>query len=141
MIFILSFISSANGCNVQYCTCSNGSWVTFGQYCPVSVYTPQTQGEVKQNFTKKALAFDKVTGAYGIGNNKSGGKAKKEALSNCGTANCKIVFYDKSGTVVASSNGIVVSGYYNDSGKTMEECQKQGGINCTVIYRPSPYDY
>ena len=29
----LSAMSLANSCNAQVCTCPNGGWVTFGQYC------------------------------------------------------------------------------------------------------------
>ena len=37
---VLSSQSLAGGCNAQICTCPNGGWVTFGQYCPVNdVYT------------------------------------------------------------------------------------------------------
>ena len=130
-IGIMSLADSMCGPNGQFDPGSNTCRPVQYQ----NVYTPP---ETKIKYSKTAFAYDNITGAYGIGYNKNKSKAKKEALSRCGTENCKIVFYDVAGTVVASSNGIVVSGTYIDGGRTMEECKKQGGIDCKIIYRYSP---
>ena len=132
-IGIMSLADSMCGANGQFDPGSNTCRPVQYQ----NVYTPP---EVKIKYSKTAFAYDNITGAYGYSNNKSKSKAKKAALDSCGTENCKIVFYDVAGTVVASSNGVVTIGTYRDSGKTMEECKKQGGINCKIIYQYSPYD-
>ena len=93
-----------------------------------------------------AFAYDKESGAYGTGHNSNFNDAKKEALNNCGTKNCKILVvkaedYVVMGYVVTSSNGLVLDGYikitnrYEDAvSKVIKKCQEKGGVNCRLAW-------
>ena len=101
---------------------------------------------VKRTGDYNAFAYDKESGAYGTGHNYDFNDAKKEALNNCGTKNCKILVikaedYAVMGYVVTSSNGLVLDGYidigyrYEDAvDKVIKKCQKKGGINCRLVW-------
>ena len=143
---ILSAQSLAGGCNAQICICPGGGTVSTNQYCPV----PNTyDSRPAINFPVDVFAYDKDSGAYGIGSNVNTGKAKKEALENCGTKNCKITL-SGGGFVIASSNGIVLSiktnnieytKYMEKKTETLKKCENKGGTNCKVIYDTKNFHY
>ncbi|MCP1226673.1 DUF4189 domain-containing protein [Sebaldella sp. S0638] len=112
MLFTLSFIGSANTCNSQYCTCPNGTWVTYGQYCTV----PNVEVEIKYyGAIAVNIETEKWSSAY---NYPSSSSAKKKVLSTCGE-NCKV------NIVSAGRCGAVA---YSESTKTLEFDSAIGGF-------------
>ena len=95
------------------------------------------------------FAYDKDSGAYGSGKNVKRNVAKKTALTNCGTAKCKITL-SGGGFVVVSSNGVVLSvktnnleytKYMEKQSETLKKCENTGGFNCKIIYDTKNFHY
>lgn len=138
---ILSIQSLSDGeyCSVGRCRCPDGSTIAGGQYC--QVYN-NYGGAPKATRYYFRFAYDKDTGAYGAAANTNKKSAEKEAMGECGTANCKIIFSSKGVVqalaVAASSNGVVVTqteGPYDSmSNMALKECAKKNGINCKFIW-------
>ena len=144
----LSMTGLASGCNAQICTCSNGSWVTFGQYCPV-VYNNYSTPDSDKVFG--AIAFDPVTGNSGFAQEQyTSDNAKSKALKACNSANCTIL-----GTFRAGSCGALAysktdgkyayvgrsqSGRKKLNQKAKEKCEKNGGSNCKIIISTCAFD-
>ena len=142
LLGILSVQSFANSCNAQVCTCPNGSWVTFGQYCTASTI------EIEQKYYG-AIAVDVETGkwatAYNYPNNSS---AKKKVRSTCGdqckvmdvhAGRCGAVAYSKSDKILefdSAMSGFAGAGYdtreERAKEKALKKCEKKGE-NCKII--------
>ena len=146
---ILSVQSLAGGCMAQVCTCPNGGYVSYGEYCPT--YSNNSGGGAT-TYRVRAFAYDKDSGAYGEGKGETYDKgsskknARKQALTNCGTKNCKIIALG-TGIVVASSNGILIGANYNNDyretasvsyekakEKLLKKCKDMSGTNCKVLW-------
>ena len=74
VLFVLFSIQSlANSCNAQVCTCPNGGWVTFGQYC-----TTQTV-EIEKKYYG-AIAVEVETGKWSNAYNYPSNSSAKEKV-------------------------------------------------------------
>ena len=137
-----STISLANSCNAQVCTCPNGSWVTFGQYCTASTI------EIEEKYYG-AIAVDVETGKWTSAYNyPSTSSARKEVRSTCGdqckimdvhAARCGAVAYSKSDKVLefdSAMSGFAGAGYNTREErareKALKKCEKKGS-NCKII--------
>ena len=133
MMFTLSIVCSANTIPLEQC--AGGGYQPVGQ-CPT--YNNYSSPPVKMIL--KAFAYDKESELYGTGSGSTLGKAKKEALQNCGTKNCKVIASGFHAAVVASPNGIVISDNYKKLNYVqaydilLKKCEDMGGINCKVIW-------
>ena len=143
---MLSVQSLADGCNAQICTCPNGSWVSFGQYCPIQNTTYSAPSE-----SYGAIAFDPVTGSSGFSvENYNIKTAETYALNQCNSASCKIIgtFKTERCGSLAYSDSDKIYGYKTSSRggrknlnkKSLNECEKNGGKNCKVIISTCGYD-
>lgn len=143
----------AAGCNAQVCICPNGGYVSYGEYCSP---TYNNSSSSSTTYFIRAFAYDKDSGAYGEGKGEtydegsSKKNAKKQALTNCGTKNCKIIAfgrYRSGGIVVASSNGILIGDNYSTDPrglpeesyekakeKLIKKCKDMSGTNCKVLW-------
>ena len=162
-IFVLFCVSTslsyANACNSQICTCPNGSWVTFGQYCSAVVNTTPTKQKARP-VDWIIFAYSPSTGNYGLAHNKNKNIATQNSLEYCGVNDCKVLLTNKAythGVVVTSSNGIYVAEKYNGFSsiigkrptaqekeqayfdKLVSKCTSKGGIKCKVFF--DSYEY
>lgn len=144
----LSTASLANGCNAQICTCPNGGWVTFGQYCPV-VYNDYSSPASDRVFG--AIAFDPTTGNSGFAQEQySSDDAKHYALKACNSKNCTVLGTFRAGSCGAlaysQSDGKYAYVGRSQSGrkklnqKAKEKCEKNGGENCKIIISTCAFD-
>ena len=141
ILFTLSAICSANAIPLE--NCGNGSWQPSGQCSSHDNYDGKRSSVTKTS----AFAYDKTSGAYGKGSSyHSEDQAKKIALQNCGTKNCKIIA-SKYGIVIGSSNGVVLGSNYKSwhtgmkvddyivkRDNLMKKCTEMGGIDCKIIW-------
>ena len=138
---ILSMQSLAGGCIAQVCTCPNGGYVSYGEYC--ATYSSPSVNTYVHSIS--AFAYDKNSGAYGVGTERSLNRdsAKKlaleQALKNCGTKNCKIIA-SESGLVATSSNGMLMGVNYKSydfdkvKNKLIKKCEKISGTTCKIFW-------
>ena len=133
-------LSDGEYCSVGQCRCPNGGIIAGGQYCPTNNYYEPPVPKATQYYY--IFAYDKDTGAYGAAERTKKKWAVEEAVKECGTANCKIIFSSKKSfeglAVAASSNGVVVTqtegGYDELARNALEKCAEQNGINCKLIW-------
>lgn len=143
VLFVLFSIQSlANSCNAQVCTCPNGGWVTFGQYC-----TTQTVEIEKKYYGAIAVEVEtgKWSNAYNYPSNSS---AREKVLASCGK-NCKVmdvhagrcgaVAYSKLDKTVefdSAISGFAGAGYETRreraSEKALKKCSKKSK-DCIIL--------
>ena len=138
-------ISLADGCNAQVCTCPNGGYVSYGEYCAINNDRPM----IVEPYIG-AIAVNKNTGKWSsISNIKGIKNAKADVLSRCGS-DCEVISVDSKrcvGVAYSSSDKILASDSATDNfggigyntrvkrsnEKALKKCEKNGGQNCKVI--------
>ena len=111
---ILTSFSYADACNAQICTCPNGSWVTFGQYCSAVNTTPS----YSRNYAYGAIAINKDSGYwFAVTNFKNANGAKNEVDKKCKVIPIK---ENKCLTVAYSTYDKTVK-WKNDAGNKIRE--------------------
>ena len=148
---ILSVQSLAGGCSAQICTCPNGGYVSYGEYCASYNSSSTSVPSVDYSLPRVwfAFSYDKTQKVYGIGEGESKKEAENESLQNCGTSGCKVIDSVKTAPnrllIAISSNDVIVSKsfgnyqynsdkrdiYYND---LLKKCRDKGGINCQIVF-------
>ena len=141
----MSVVSLADGCKAQVCTCPNGGYVSYGEYCAVSNDEPM----FKEPYIG-AIAVNKNTGKWSSVSNIKGTKnAKADVLSRCGS-DCEVIMVDPErcvGVAYSSSDKILTSDSARDNfggigyntrvkrsnDKALKKCEKNGGKNCKII--------
>lgn len=151
---ILSAQSLANGCSAQICMCPNGGYVSYGEYCAAT-----TTQSVTRYYG--GIAVDPQTGKWGSSYNYTNKKeAKTEAMSRCGSTDCKYVGgafnTDCIGAAYSSTDKVLAfdtatSGLGGKGGTTSErkkraaekalkKCEKNGGENCKLLTAVCSWD-
>ncbi len=145
---ILSVQSLAGGCNAQICTCPNGGYVSYGEYC-ASNSSPSYSPDYSLPKVWFAFSYDSTQKIYGIGEGENKKAAENESLNNCGNSGCKVINSVKTAPnrliIALSTNDIIVSqsfGQYKyDSDKKdiyysnlLKKCKDKGGINCKIVF-------
>ena len=133
---VLTSLSYADACNAQICTCPNGSWVTFGQYCSAVNTTPS----YSRNYVYGAIAINEDNGYwFAITNSYTAKFAKKEVDRKCSETfngkKCKIIPIKENGclTVAYSAYDKAVktkAGVYSMVGDSL---LKSSGKNYEII--------
>ncbi len=145
---ILSVQSFANGCSAQICSCSNGGYVTYGEYC-ASYSPPSYSPDYSLPKVWFAFSYDSAQKIYGIGEGENKKEAENESLNSCGNSRCKVIKSVKTPPnhliIALSTNDIIVSQsfgqyqyhsnkediYYSD---LLKKCKNKGGINCSIVF-------
>ncbi len=146
----MSAMSLADGCMAQVCTCSNGGYVSYGEYCAVYNNTNEPN---RPSIKWYAFAYDKSKNLYGVGSGNDKKSAQNEALKNCNTEDCKIIKAQKTPgqtvLIALSSNGILLTSspkkkfsrqdisweeYERTIDELIKNCKDKGGINCKLVF-------
>ena len=143
----MSAMSLADGCMAQVCTCSNGGYVSYGEYC-AATSSPSYSPDYSMPRVWFAFSYDSTRKIYGIGEGDNKKTAVSESLTNCGTSECKVIKSLKEPNnhmiIVLSSNDIMefksFGSYYDDREESayyedlLKKCKDKGGINCKVVF-------
>ena len=146
---ILSAQSLAGGCIAQVCTCPNGGYVSYGEYC-ASYSSPSYSPDYSLPKVWFAFSYDSTQKIYAIGEGENKKAAENDSLHNYGTSQCKVFQsvkeFDKTLLIVLSSNDIMELKSFNIRDRSvpdknssyyvnlLEKCRNKGGINCKIVF-------
>ena len=133
---VLTSLSYADACNAQICTCPNGSWVTFGQYCSAVNTTPS----YSRNYVYGAIAINEDNGYwFAVTNFRNAKGAENEVAKKCSETfnekKCKVIPIkeNKCLTVAYSPYDKTVKWKNGVGSKIRESLLKSAGKNYEII--------
>ena len=150
----MSAMSLADGCMAQVCTCSNGGYVSYGEYC-AATSSPSYSG-AKYPDVWLTFSYDNTEKVYAIGEGGNKKTAESDALRKCGTSECKVIKSVKAPgntlLIALSSNDIIefksfghneynnnkTLSYFDD---LLKKCKDKGGIDCKIVFKSGVFYY
>ncbi len=150
----MSAMSLADGCTAQVCTCPNGGYVSYGEYCATTTTT-----EVTRYYG--GIAVNPQTGEWGSTHNYTNrGQAKKDAMSQCGSKDCKyvggafntdcisaayssgdkVLAFDTATSGLGGKGGTISERKKRAAEKAMKKCEKNGGGSCKILKTVCSFD-